>query len=239
MSLSPFSQHNLSISKVAAFACCRTDDELRTLLVPELADKIQACEDGFMTWSKRAWKTGARFDPVDWAKKACWFTLGSMTFREAFERTGRVLNVSVIVSLSSLWCVNMEGFWADISFGSVCCVQPFETHSPTKLLNYLTAPDCIIFTACIASAAVPGILPPVVLLSAFPFQTSYLLTKADSRCILGQRKRMEISFPGNIKEDIKMALCGWTSLCKACIYFSTAISPSSPKLIPISVYSCM
>lgn len=42
---------------------------------------------------------------------------------------------------------------------------PYDTHSPTKLLNYITAPDCIIYTACIASAAVPGILNPVVLLT--------------------------------------------------------------------------
>ena len=38
-------------------------------------------------------------------------------------------------------------------------------HSPTKLLNYITAPDCVIFSAVIASAAVPGILRPVVLLT--------------------------------------------------------------------------
>lgn len=66
------------------------------------------------------------------------FTRGSMTFREAYELTGRVLNVSVI---------------------------PSDRHSPTKLLNYLTAPDCVIWSAVIASAAVPGILNPVVLMA--------------------------------------------------------------------------
>lgn len=61
-------------------------------------------------------------------------------------------------------------------------VIPYDTHSPTKLLNYLTAPDCVIYTAgtppsrvlqtlltlripVIASAAVPGILNPVVLMT--------------------------------------------------------------------------
>ena len=43
-----------------------------------------------------------------------------MTFREAYERTGRALNVSVI---------------------------PHDQHSPTKLLNHLTAPDCVIWSA--------------------------------------------------------------------------------------------
>ena len=36
--------------------------------------------------------------------------------------------------------------------------------SPTKLLNYMTAPDTVIWTALLASAAVPGILNPVVLM---------------------------------------------------------------------------
>jgi hypothetical protein len=81
-------------------------------------------------WLKRFWKTGARFDTVQWAEKvsltpfalvgysqttdrfasrqASFWTHGSLTFREAYERTGRVLNVSVI---------------------------PHDRHSPTKLLN--------------------------------------------------------------------------------------------------------
>lgn len=60
-----------------------------------------------------------------------------MTFKEAYLRTGRILNISVI---------------------------PADRHSPTKLLNYVTAPDTVIWSALLASAAVPGILPPVVLM---------------------------------------------------------------------------
>lgn len=105
---------------VAALCCTRTDAELRALLHPSLADRITACSEPFSVWAARAWRTGARFDTVEWARKASFFTLGSMTFREAFERTGRILNVSVI---------------------------PSDTHSPTKLLNYLSAPDCVIYTA--------------------------------------------------------------------------------------------
>lgn len=48
--------------------------------------------------------------------------------REAYERTGRILNVT--------------------------CV-PSDPYSPTILINYLTAPDCVIWTSVIASAAVP------------------------------------------------------------------------------------
>jgi predicted acylesterase/phospholipase RssA len=122
---------------VAALVCTRTDAELKTLLVPELAQKLTACEDTFTVWIKRFWTTGARFDSVTWARKCTFFTRGSMTFREAYLRTGRILNISVV---------------------------PADRHAPTKLLNYMTAPDTIIWTALLASAAVPGILNPVVLM---------------------------------------------------------------------------
>ena len=54
---------------VAALACTRTDVELKKLLVPELADRLTACEEPFNKWFKRFVKTGARFDAVEWARK--------------------------------------------------------------------------------------------------------------------------------------------------------------------------
>jgi predicted acylesterase/phospholipase RssA len=122
---------------VAGLVATRTDEELRQLLVPALAHRIRACHEEFPGWAKRWWRTGARFDTLDWARQCSWFTRGSMTFREAFERTGRILNVS--------------------------CV-PSDPYSPAILANYLTSPDCVIWSAVIASAAVPGILNPVVLM---------------------------------------------------------------------------
>ncbi|KAJ7781209.1 patatin-domain-containing protein [Mycena metata] len=122
---------------IAALCCTRKDAELKLLLVPELANRITACEDSMSVWIRRLWRTGARFDPVLWARKCTFFTRGSMTFKEAYLRTGRILNISVI---------------------------PADRHSPTRLLNYLTAPDTLIWSALLASAAVPGILPPVVLM---------------------------------------------------------------------------
>ncbi|KAK3504657.1 patatin-like phospholipase domain-containing protein NCU11180 [Neurospora crassa] len=122
---------------VAALVATRTNDELKELLNPALAHKITACREPFTVWFWRWWKTGARFDSVDWAKQCAWWCHGSLTFREAYERTGRILNVS--------------------------CV-PSDPHSPTILCNYLTSPDCVIWSAVLASAAVPGILNPVVLM---------------------------------------------------------------------------
>ncbi|KAJ5278756.1 hypothetical protein N7478_004128 [Penicillium angulare] len=122
---------------VAGLVATRTDAELKQLLVPALAHRIRACHEGIATWIRRWWTTGARFDTLDWAKQCGWFCRGSTTFREAYERTGRILNVS--------------------------CV-PSDPHSPTILANYLTCPDCVIWSAVLASAAVPGILNPVVLM---------------------------------------------------------------------------
>lgn len=126
---------------VAALVATRTNDELKELLVPALATRITACHESIFTWLPRWWRTGARFDAVDWARRSGWWTRGSMTFREAYARTGRILNVS--------------------------CV-PSDPHSPTILCNYLTSPDCVIWSAVLASAAVPGILNPVVLMMKNP-----------------------------------------------------------------------
>jgi predicted acylesterase/phospholipase RssA len=59
---------------VAALLCTRTDAELKQLLVPELANKITACEDAFGVWIKRWYETGARFSAIKWAEKACYAT---------------------------------------------------------------------------------------------------------------------------------------------------------------------
>ncbi|KAI5295777.1 hypothetical protein KEM52_000279 [Ascosphaera acerosa] len=126
---------------VAALLCTRTNAELHQLLVPELAHKIKACQESFREWFGRWRRTGARFDAIDWAEKCSWFCRGSLTFKEAYERTGRVLNVT--------------------------CV-PSDPHSPTILLNYISSPDCVVWSAVLASAAVPGILNPVVLMLKKP-----------------------------------------------------------------------
>eukprot|EP00239_Pterosperma_sp_CCMP1384_P000677 CAMPEP_0197845754 /NCGR_PEP_ID=MMETSP1438-20131217/2645_1 /TAXON_ID=1461541 /ORGANISM="Pterosperma sp., Strain CCMP1384" /LENGTH=300 /DNA_ID=CAMNT_0043457173 /DNA_START=172 /DNA_END=1074 /DNA_ORIENTATION=- len=65
--------------------------------------------------------------------------LGDLTFQEAYERSqGRIL------------CV---------------CACPIKDNQPPCLLNYLTAPHCVIATAIFASCAIPGIFPPQALLA--------------------------------------------------------------------------
>lgn len=65
---------------VAALVCTRTDAELKTLLVPELAQKLTACEDTLTVWIKRFWTTGARFDSVAWARKVSRHTSSTILF---------------------------------------------------------------------------------------------------------------------------------------------------------------
>ena len=65
---------------VAAMICTRTDAELKELLVPELADRITACEEPFNVWFKRFWTTGARFDSEKWARKVGAYFLQSPEF---------------------------------------------------------------------------------------------------------------------------------------------------------------
>ena len=62
--------------------------------------------------------------------------IADLTMNEAHQRTDRVLNVSV---------------------------SPTRPQQKPKLLNYQTAPNACIGQACLASSAVPGLFPPVVL----------------------------------------------------------------------------
>ncbi|KAI7900709.1 acyl transferase/acyl hydrolase/lysophospholipase [Cokeromyces recurvatus] len=124
-------------SLMGAIVCTRTDEELNSILTPELANRIHICHESWKTKLTRFVTTGALFDSAQWCREAMWFCKGSVTFKEAYEKTGRIFNISVI---------------------------PYDPHSPPKLLNYITAPDCVIWSAILASSAIPGILNPVVLM---------------------------------------------------------------------------
>lgn len=123
---------------IAALTATRFNNELLELISPKLSCKINAFGDEpIWKWVKRWWDTGARFDSIEWAKKAQWWTTGSTTFEESYKRTGKILNISTV---------------------------PSDIHSPTILCNYITSPNCCIWSAMLASAAVPGILNPVMLM---------------------------------------------------------------------------
>ena len=74
-------------------------------------------------------------DPSDLEASISQF-IPDLTFEQAFQRSGRAMNVSI---------------------------APAETHQTSRLLNATTSPSVLVRSAVMASAAVPGIYPPVTL----------------------------------------------------------------------------
>lgn len=131
-------------SLIAAIICTRTDQELKDEVFNiDLQKRLTLITDSGGDWTaiiNRYWKTGAMFDPNNAIPGLTWASK-DLTFLEAYKRTGRILNISV------------------------CAAEP---RSPPKLLNYVTAPDVLISSAVLASAAIPGFFHPVQLLMKNP-----------------------------------------------------------------------
>jgi len=121
-------------SVVAAIICTRTDDEIRRDLDPNvLVERIKCFH---LPWSlriKNLWKKGCMFDYDYWRKLIKWMTCGDMTFEEAFKKTGRV------------FCITLSAT---------------TKKAPPVLINHISAPNVVIASAIIASAAVPGFIEP-------------------------------------------------------------------------------
>jgi predicted acylesterase/phospholipase RssA len=67
--------------------------------------------------------------------------IGLQTFQEAFDRTGRIINITV---------------------------SPNNSYDPPRLLNYLTAPHVCIWSAAVASCAIPGVFDSISLVCKEP-----------------------------------------------------------------------
>lgn len=127
-------------SVVATLVCTRTDNELQKLLVPDLYKHINSFSRNLLsdqpnTWFNlfvHWWKHGVMFDENDWYEKIRWFTR-DMTFLEAYQHTGRVLNITATSS---------------------------KKHSPPILFNYINTPHVEIASAVISSVAVPSFVKP-------------------------------------------------------------------------------
>ena len=66
-------------------------------------------------------------------RSCCRANIGSFTFQEAFDRTGRILNI---------------------------IVSPTNRSDPPRLLNYLTSPHVMVWSAAVASSSLPGVFEP-------------------------------------------------------------------------------
>ncbi|KAG5189830.1 acyl transferase/acyl hydrolase/lysophospholipase [Tribonema minus] len=74
---------------------------------------------------------------TDYFRAVMRHNVGGYTFQEAFDRTGRIMNI---------------------------IVAPRNRTDPPRLLNYLTAPHVLVWSAAVCSSSVPGVFEPSTLL---------------------------------------------------------------------------
>mmetsp|Transcript_18046 Transcript_18046/g.43383 ORF Transcript_18046/g.43383 Transcript_18046/m.43383 type:complete len:938 (+) Transcript_18046:216-3029(+) len=117
-------------SVIGAMICTRTEEELIRDLKPEvLAPAMSIFSSSWGQRCSRWYRHGTMFDRDDWYMRVKWFTCNEMTFEEAYKKTGRV------------FCVTLSAT---------------SKKAPPVLINYITAPNVVIASAVVASAAVPG-----------------------------------------------------------------------------------
>ena len=119
---------------IGSFVGTRTDEELARDLNVEVME-VRLASFG-KTWAyniKNLWKFGTLFNSAHWLKRVSWFTCGDLTFEEAFNKTGRVLCITISATTKK---------------------------APPVLLNYITSPNVVINSAVVCSAAVPGFINP-------------------------------------------------------------------------------
>ncbi|MCB1191974.1 MAG: DUF3336 domain-containing protein [Leptospiraceae bacterium] len=119
-------------SVVAAAVCTRTDKELHTLF-SDLDQLHKVAIRMYPLWDML--RKGGIMDPEQ-LKEHIYNNVLDLTFLEAYQKTGRVLNISVSAT---------------------------RKRQKPKVLNYLSAPNVLIRNSALASCAIPGIFPPVSL----------------------------------------------------------------------------
>jgi len=111
-------------SIVCAVLCTRTDEEMPDLLANFCHGDLavfeeEGNEDGILRKAARFLKFGALFD-ISHLTRVMKDLLGDMTFQEAYNRTRRILNI---------------------------CVSSASLYELPRLLNYVTAPNVLIWSA--------------------------------------------------------------------------------------------
>ncbi|KAF2000278.1 patatin-domain-containing protein, partial [Amniculicola lignicola CBS 123094] len=132
-------------SIVCAVLCSKTDDEIPAVLQEFCYGDLavfekEGEEDGLMKKAARFLKYGALFD-ITHLMNVMRNLLGDITFQESYNRTRRILNITV--SSASLYEL-------------------------PRLLNYVTAPNVIIWSAVCASCSVPFVFSAASLLAKDP-----------------------------------------------------------------------
>ncbi|KAI8854141.1 acyl transferase/acyl hydrolase/lysophospholipase [Chytridium lagenaria] len=157
-------------SIVAAYVCTRTDEELPAIF--DLKDinmnffERKHEQSNLFFKLDRLVKHGVLFD-VEVFIEAMKDNIGNVTFQEAFNRTRRILNIGVSSSTN------------------------FEM---PRLLNYLTAPNVVIWSAVAASCAIP-----------FVYRSAPLLMKDRSGRVTSWNPSGHRWIDGSVENDLPMA----------------------------------
>ena len=123
-------------SVVGAVVCTHSDEELSVLLSAE--EMVRLAESDDMQELPSSLTGATQRLKQEEIAKMFERIIPDLTFQEAFELTGRHLNVSV---------------------------APSERHQNGRLLNAITSPNVFIREAVLASCAVPGVYAPVQLMA--------------------------------------------------------------------------
>jgi NTE family protein len=120
-------------SIVGSLLCTHSDQELNKMLDPDYLANIILSTPEIEAKASRMIPPLIEIEEIHAIVKRL---IPDMTFKETFEKTGRILNISV---------------------------APAETHQTSRLLNATTTPNVLVRQSVLASAAVPGIYPAVTL----------------------------------------------------------------------------
>ncbi|AET39112.1 triacylglycerol lipase Ecym_4030 [Eremothecium cymbalariae DBVPG len=124
---------------IASIMCVHHKHEIMTLIEDVLQKEFNIFQDdsqktkseNLLIKISRFFKNGTWFDNKHLVNTMIDF-LGDLTFREAYNRTGKILNITV---------------------------SPASVYEQPRLLNQLTAPNVLIWSAVCASCSLPGIFP--------------------------------------------------------------------------------
>jgi len=117
-----------------------------------------------LTGHKRA--QDVLMNDTEYFRQCCRDNVGDFTFQEAFDRTGRILNITV---------------------------SPKNRSDPPRLLNYLTAPHVLVWSAAVASASLPGV-----------FEANSLLVKDADGTERSESATIASFIDGSMEQDLPM-----------------------------------
>ena len=186
-------------SIVAAIMASRTPDELDEFFSDEhfwdlLPDMTFFSGRDFFSSIQHLVRTGALHD-IDFFQRCLRALLGDLTFQEAYDRSGgRIL------------CV---------------CVCATRTGEKPRLLNYLTSPHLVVWSAVAASCAFPSLFPPQPLL-AKSRNGAFVPWQPEGK--LGPRRWRD----GSLENDLPMQ--GLSELFNVNYFI---VSQTNPHIVPI------